>query len=696
MSENLMVIKDTEAFLQLSDYIKDFEYIAFDTETTGVHKGAEVIGFSICAESDVAFYVVLSYWCTERKQLIELETSSFVKKFFKQLQEKKLIAHNAIFDCSKIYDIYKVDLMPSVHTDTMLLAHLLDESRRNGLKELGASVYGQSAVEEKLAMQASVANNGGGLTKKNYELYKGDPDLIGVYGAKDALLTFNLFYEFLPQLMDQDLDKFFYDDECMPLLRGPSYELNTVGLKVDTAKLQQLRAQLEMDIAESGALIAHEIKDLIKDKYPATKKSNTFNINAGQQLAWLLFERLGRDCISFTEAGKSLAKALSVKLYSKKDQRAFIALLREFKGQVWAPKGSISNGRPLLLDKKIGDPWQYMCTDVDVLEAYAPEYKWVHLLATQKKNIKTLSTYVMGIQERVEYGIIRPRFNQIGTTSGRYSSTDPNFQNLPRDDKRIKECIISRPGMVFIGADYSQLEPRVFASVSQDPRLLECFAKGEDFYSVVGAPIFGIKGCSLFKDEPGSFAVKHKALRNMAKAFALATPYGTSAYRQASELGKSVAECQDIIDKYFASYPKVEAMMLESHEMAKKHGVVHSLYGRPRRIPEAKNIPHGIEHGELPYEMRTLLNLGMNHRVQSSAASIVNRAAIAFYKRISHLGLSAKIVLQVHDELVIECKEGDAEFVAATLKDCMENTTTLPGVALIANPVIAKNLGDLK
>lgn len=681
--QDLITIKTLAELDNLTEYLKDFEYVSFDTETVGLHKGAEIIGFSVCAEDNVAFYVILSHWCPISEELIELETAQGALSFFEVLKTKKIIGHNIGFDVTKVYDIYKIDLMPSVDTDTLVLAHLLDENRRVGLKDLGATLYGDSAKQEQAEMKASVIQNGGVLTKDKFELYKADADLLAKYGAKDALLTWNLFNSLVPQLTDELYD-FFYVKETMPLLKGPTQDLNTTGLKVDQDRLQALRGELEASIAESQAIIAAEIKTYVQDKYPGTTKKNLFNIGSTQQLAWLLFERLGQDFTTLTDGGREVCKKLGLKLpYTAGAKREFIKLVKLHKGQ-----------------QGIKDPWQYMCTDEDSLAPHAKKYEWVAKLLEQKKNQKMLSTYVIGIQERTEYGIVRPNFKQHGTTSGRYSCNQPNFQNLPRDDKRIKACIVSRPGSVFIGADYSQLEPRVFASVSQDKRLLECFAKGEDFYSVVGAPIFGITDCSMIKDDENSFANKHKQLRNVAKAFALATPYGVTAYRQAQALGKPEAECQSIMDQYFASYPQVELMMLESHVQVKATGVVQSLYGRPRRIPEAMGIAKAYgkntAHSELPYAARTLLNLAMNHRVQSSAASIVNRAAIAFYARARAVGVEAKIVLQVHDELVVECKDDDSGYVAELLKDCMETTTVLPGVSLIANPVIAKNLADLK
>lgn len=628
------------------------------------------------------------------------------KEVISSLIGKSLVMHNAVFDCWMVQNNYNIDLMPHVHTDTMILAHLLNENRHNGLKELGTSIFGESAREEQLAMKASVTANGGLLTKDKYELYKGDEDLIAKYGAKDTILTIKLFYLFVEQLMDEGLDKFFYEDESMPLLRGPTYDLNTTGLRVDPEKLQTLKATLEADIMSMEAFIHKEIWPHVKDKYPGDKKTNKFNIKAPQQLSWLLFEKLGNTFGTLTDGGKELCKDLGVRIpYSVKDKKELIQNLKDSTGQVhkkgeWDHKKQ-KEGRP----KKIGDYWKYLALDKKILGDLASKYEWVATLLEYRKTGKLLDTYVLGIQEKMRYNIIRSSFLQHGTTSGRYSSKAPNFQNLPRKDKRIKSCIVSRPGKVFVGADYAQLEPRVFASMSKDETLMSSFAKGLDFYSVVGAPIFNKNSCSLVKDEEGSFSVKYPDLRDKAKVVALATPYGRTANFMASEMKVKTDEAQTMIDNYFKAYPKVELMMLESHEIAKKEGRVLNLFGRPRRIPEAKEITskYGhLPHGELPYEARTLLNLAMNHRIQSTGASIMNRAAISAWKNFKSLAkddprwLEIKIVLQVHDELILEGPEALAEDMILVLKDAMESTVVLPGVDLVAEPKVAKNLADLK
>lgn len=729
--EILMVARTVEEIERIKTYLQnpDFQYVAFDTETTGLEKDCEMVGYSVAAEDKIGIYVVLAEWDAQNRELDceicfgvgtidkglkkdgrpkkrppcktckatgkvmhqdgelvrhdELKEAS--RSLFEILKTKNLIMHNSPFDIRVVRSEMDIDLMPALHTDTMELWHVLDENESAGLKEIASRLYGDDATEEKNLMKASVLANGGRWEESKKpgskkEMHKADSELFGRYGAKDTILTLKLFYDGIPELFDQGLDKFFFEEESMPLMKTATYSLNSTGVKVDMQRLKVLKAEM----TDNCTRLKREIEELIapytKDKYPAGFgiKKDQFNIGSSQQLAWLLFHRQGEVFLSLTKTGKALAKDLLGKVpYEHRAKRAFVAEVEAY-------------GK---------DPWRMMQCDSAALEEYAKKYQWCAKMLDFRGELKLLKTYVEGIEMRMQYGCIYPGFLQHGTTSGRYSSSNPNFQNLPKNDKRVKSMIVARPGRVFIGADYSQLEPRVFASVSQDPDLMGCFAKGQDFYSVVGAPIFGKEECSLFKKDKDSFAVLYEDLRDISKAFALATPYGTSAFQQAQKLKLPQKECQSIIDRYLTRYASVYAMMLESYAMVKDNGVVYSLYGRPRRIPDGLNIRRiygDLEHGELPYEARTLLNLGMNHRVQSSAASIVNRSAIAFCRRMDELGLDAKIVLQVHDEINVECREEDKDIVAYELKKAMEDTCVLPGVALIAEPKIAYNLADLK
>ncbi len=694
----LQVLDKISAIEALGEYLADKEFVAYDCETTGVQKGCEVIGFSLCADEAEAFYVILAKWDKGTQQMVYLDTKNAATALIERLKGKSLIMHNAVFDCRVAEDFFKVRLIDSLHTDTMILAHLLDENRRVGLKELGSSMFGEDATAEQAAMKKSISDNGGTITKNGYELYKGDAYLIGQYGAKDALLTYKLFTHLVPELYEQGLDKFFYEDESMPLLKGPTYELNTVGLKVDTQGLVTLKKTLEAECLEAREYIYSEIREKIKEKYPGTNKKNTFNIGSSSQIAWLLFGAYGLEINLLTKKGKDICKSLGMPIpYSPAAKREFIATVSANAGSFSSPD-AIVNGKTVK-GKKFKEPWAYIQADKEALKKHAHKYKWIEKLLEYQKKQKILNTYVEGIEERVNYGVIQPSFLQHGTTSGRYSSRNPNFQNLPRDDKRVKGLIIARPGKVFVGADYSQLEPRVFAYFSRDEKLKAAFKSAEDFYSVIGMEVFDKTDCTPFKEgSDDAFGIKYKKLRDISKVIALSSTYGSTAFKLSKTIGKSTADTQAVMDAYFERFPGVAQMMLNSHAKAKEVGYVTNLFGRPRRMPEAKRINklYGDRpHGELPYEARNILNLAVNHQIQSTGASIVNRAAIQFHLYIKQAGIDAKLVVQVHDSLVVECKEQDAANVAILLEEAMINTVKLEGVELEAIPKIGKSLAEV-
>jgi DNA polymerase-1 len=694
MKPELIVIDTLKGLKALGEYLYDFEYIAYDCETTGLTQRHEVIGFSVCAEESKAFYVILHKFDGQLKPIAEEGYQEEAKLLVQYLKSFKLIMHNGVFDSMMAEAYFKVRLIESLHTDTMILAHLLDENRRIGLKELGTSMYGEDSTEEAKLMKASVAANGGTLTKDAYEMYKADSHLMGRYGAKDAWLTYKLFLDLVPELYKQGLEDFFYKDESMPLLRGPTYELNTTGLQVDTKGLTQLKKTLEAECLEAKDFIYQEIAVHIKQKYPGTTKKNTFNIGSSGQLSWLLFGQLGFEFNTLTKGGRKVCKELGLKPYTAAGKRAFIAECLKLESSVSQLEATV-NGKKIRA-KKYKAPWGYIAVDKTTLKKFAPRIKWVEKLLEYQRKTKLLNTYVEGIEERTAYGIIQPSFLQHGTTSGRYSSRSPNFQNLPRDDKRIKGIIVPRTNKTFIGADYSQLEPRVFAYFSGDKRLLASFDGRSDFYSVIGMDVFGKTDCTPQKDgSPEAFGIRYKSLRDLSKTIALASTYGATARQLAPTTGKTVEDTQQDIDNYFEAFPGVAQMMLDSHATAKKDGQVTNLFGRPRRMPEAKriNILYGkTQHADLPYEARSLLNLSVNHRIQSTAASIVNRAAIKLYNDCKEAKIDCKLVLQVHDSLVIEGNIQDAEKIKELMKNAMEQAVVLEGIALEALPKIGNSL----
>jgi DNA polymerase-1 len=694
MKSDLIIIDTLSGLHEVQNYVNTYDIIAFDTETTGLTKRHEIIGFSICADEGKAYYIILAKWDKTLQVLEYLPYLKEVKILIESLKGKSLVMHNGLYDCMMSEAYFKISLIDSLHTDTMVLAHLLNENRRIALKELAKEYFGEDSTKEAELMKASVIENGGQWNNDNKEMYKADYRLLAKYGAQDALLTYRLFLKLVPELYDQGLNKFFYEDESMPLLRTATYDLNTTGLQVDTNALITLKKTLEAECAEDKAFIFQEIAPHIKDKYPGTNKKNTFNIGASQQLAWLLFGQLNLEFSYLTDGGKKACKSMNIKPpYTFTAKRNFIALCQNNKDAIQQPEVLI-NGKKVRA-KKFKDPWAYIAVDKETLTKLSSKYKWIERLLSYQRKLKILNTYVKGIEDKIQYGVINPSFNQCGTTSGRYSSSKPNFQNLPRDEKRVKQFIVTRPGRVFVGADMSQLEPRIFAYYSKDEKLLEAFKGKDDFYSVIGIETFEILDSKPTKED---FGVKYKGLRDVSKVIALATTYGSTAYQLAPTIKKTVDQTQEVIDNYFEKFPGVAEMMLEAHRLAKKDGQVINYFGRPRRMPDAKiiNKLYGdVPHGELPYEARNLLNLSVNHRIQSTAASIMNRAMIRLSSNVKELGLSAKMVVQVHDSIVMECDSQDAETISLLLQDALENTNKLEGIDFEAIPRIGLNLSEV-
>lgn len=688
----IRTVKDIES---LAGLLEAADFIAVDCETTGLTKSDQVIGLSFCCNESEAHYIVLAEWSTADSKLVDLGLYDAAKALLERIKGRSLIMHNGTFDCIMIEAFFKVSLIESLHTDTLILAHLLNENRKNGLKELAKQYFGDSSTKEAEEMKASVEANGGSVTKDTYEMFKADSSILGKYGAQDALLTYKLFYILVDDLYEQGLDKFFYEEESMPLLRGPTYELNNTGLRMDQGAVNTLKKTLQAECLEAKAFIMSEISAHIAERFPGTNKKNTFNLGSNYQLAWLLFGKLELEFGTLTDGGKDVCYRMLGKLpYTAAEKRAFIATCIATIGHIY--EAEVKTPTKTIRAKKVREPWYYTAVDNKTLGKLAPKYQWIAKLLEYQKKTKILNTYVIGFEERTRYGVVNPSFLQHGTTSGRYASRGPNLQNLPRDDKRVKGCIVPRPGNVFVGADYSQLEPRVFAYFSKDSRLLAAFDGTNDFYSVIGMEVFGKKDCTPQKEgSPDAFGVKYKKLRDLAKVIALASVYGATPNQLMSTTGKTREETKKDMDAYFRRFPGVLGLMEESHNIAKTTGRVSNLFGRLRRIPEAKNIDAGAKHTDLPYEARKLLNLSTNHRIQSTAASIVNRSAIRFCELKKEHNIECKIVVQVHDSLVVECREEDAETVSLLLQGAMENTVHLEGIALEAIPQIGNNLSKV-
>ncbi|WP_213951081.1 DNA polymerase I [Tepidanaerobacter syntrophicus] len=372
-------------------------------------------------------------------------------------------------------------------------------------------------------------------------------------------------------------------------------DMEHAGIKVDLGKLQELSAKF----GEKLDLLTKEIYELA---------GTEFNINSPKQLGEILFEKLLLPVIKKTKTGYS--------------------------------------------------------TDAEVLEKLRPLHPIIDKILDYRFVMKMKSTYADGLAALVdkETSRIYTSFNQTVTTTGRISSTEPNLQNIPvktEEGKHIRGVFTADgPGHLLLSGDYSQIELRVLAHMSEDPGLIDSFLKGEDIHTRTASEVFGVP---LEEVTP--------SLRNKAKAVNFGIIYGISDYGLAQNLGISNQEAKEYIDAYFKRYPKVKDFIRETIASARIQGYVTTLLNRRRYIPDINSKNYHLRS----FAERTAVNTP----IQGSAADIIKIAMVNVYKALKENGLGAKILLQVHDELILDSRQEELSKVKDILKDCMEHAFSL-------------------
>ena len=314
-------------------------------------------------------------------------------------------------------------------------------------------------------------------------------------------------------------------------------------------------------------------------------------------------------------------------------------------------------------------------TNAEVLEDLKDLHPAVSLLLEYRTLAKLKSTYADGLQGCVaDDGRIHTTFNQTETRTGRISSLEPNLQNIPvrtNEGKHLREFFVAENGKVLVDADYSQIELRVLASMSGDENMISAFKSGVDIHTATAAQVFGL-----------SVEMVTPVLRSRAKAVNFGIVYGIGAFSLAKDIGVSRKEADNYIKSYLATYPKVSAYMENTINDAKLNGYVTTLFGRKRYLPELSNSNGMIRaFGE---------RVARNAPIQGTAADIIKLAMVKVFNRLENEVPTAKLILQVHDELIVECDEKDAQKVCDLLKCEMEAAADL-AVTLTADAAFGKN-----
>ncbi|HWW62343.1 MAG TPA: DNA polymerase I, partial [Thermoanaerobaculia bacterium] len=361
------------------------------------------------------------------------------------------------------------------------------------------------------------------------------------------------------------------------------------GIRIDVALLRTMSETMGRQIAELE-------RDIYKEA------GSEFNINSPQQLGHILFEKLNYPVIKKTKT----------KTFS---------------------------------------------TSVDVLEELATHgFAVPKLILAHRELHKLKSTYIDSLPQLIgDDGRVHTTFNQAVAATGRLSSSDPNLQNIPirtQTGREIRRAFIADEGNVLLSADYSQVELRILAHMSQDESLIETFRRGADIHRATASKMFNIPEEELTAEQ-----------RRGAKVINFGVLYGMSAFRLSNELNISTAQAKDWIEAYFARYPKIHEYLEKTLAEARSTGKVTTLFGRVRYIPEIHNRSFTVRGNAE--------RMAINAPIQGTAADLLKLAMIALERKLE--GTPARMLLTVHDEIVIETAEASATDVAGIVKETMEN-----------------------
>lgn len=763
--KSYVTVTTRETYVQMIEHINAHDLIAFDTETDGLNpRRNKIIGFSVSGEEGSGYYMPTILWngLDTVDATIDGKCAHELAKFaIKKLVDKKVIAHNFSFDGRFVKNFYGIDLISSLHCDTILLAHTLDEDgpgfmfgKSFGLKEIAMSIQSKigidvssSAKEEQIRLKQSIKNRGGSITQENYEIWKAELSVLSEYAAADTDLTLRIYNYFMKKLEEEGLEKFFFEEEVMPLYKEVTIPMEEHGLRLDMPLIEQSRIDISLDMKKYESLVTQELikNDYVKqwilykakEAFPPTNKSTfvqTLIKTVGIPLP--KSEKTNRYSVSpanvsslpdseykqFLTHGKEelldpmIVNSICLQLWKEQNDGTFFNI--QSKDQMGEIAFDVLGHSPTSYTPK-GKP-QF---DDDMIQSIAEKENWAKNLRIYNRLLKIKSTYIDRFYEGQENGRYYAYYKQHATVSGRYGS---DMQQLPRpkeegeDDEivvkytnLVRAFFIPKEENVYIDCDYESLEPHTFAHVSGDEGLKDIFRNNWDFYSTIAIKTEKLDQYSPDKKADNFLRKLAPSVRNKAKAYALGIPYGMGAYALGKNLNVSTKEAKKLVDGYLNGFPELKTWMELSEKQAKTEGFVKTQVGRVRHLKKVKNIHDNIGDAIMDWNVKkdlerqfgadevkkisrdyiNGLNNAKNYQIQSLAASIVNRAAIAINREFANKGIVGLVVAQIHDQLVIEVDKAHKEEAAKIVQHCMENTTKL-SIDLKAPPSISYNMRD--
>lgn len=488
----------------------------------------------------------------------------------------------------------------------------------------------------------------------------------GEYSLLEPGITDSAFFETLGHCFsDKSVPKYLYDAK-KTLHKADGYGTRISGY--EDVRLKQYLADQALDRESETDLL--ELKKLPAD-FPACSLV-VLNKSLTEELSLLgmseLYEKIELPLVGvlfeMEKTGVLVDKAALESLGKK-----FSAEVNDYSAKIYEEAGekfNINSPKQLavVLFEKMCIPYpkktKKYSTSAEILESLRYNYPIVDYILKYRAVSKLLGTYVEGLGKLIcADGRIRTEYKQMMTATGRLSSAEPNLQNIPvreQEGKELRAIFIAGEGKTLVSADYSQIELRLMAHFSADPNMLDIYNRGGDIHAMTASLVFGVP---LEEVTP--------EMRRKAKAVNFGIIYGISEYGLSESVHCSVKEAKKFIESYFASFPKVKEFVDKTVEDAKKSGEVHTLFGRRRKISELSSSNFMTRSfGE---------RAAMNTPLQGSAADIIKIAMISVSEKLK--GTNAKLILQIHDELIVECPDEEVENVKNILVDCMENAAQL-------------------
>lgn len=634
---------------------KEMAYFSLGLATINVHSPVEITLKDCILKTPFPYAL--------REKFAELEFKSLVtKNIFEESAEKNHDKENDNETINKTVEEYFPDSAKEVvalleNSDAERIACYWDNS--------GLRIYVPSVENQSLEYVLPVKS---GLLDVGFYDYQLIPLLSSIYAGKKRVISYNT-KEVMHRLEEYEIEhSAAYDDisilKCiadgLSNSDGLDFCLQYFGLseKNKAYGLYYLYESYIKNLRKSERELYEQIElPLVRTLYNMEKQGVCINESALRE---------------FSEKYNAEIAVLLEKIYELAGERFNVNSTQQL-GKILFEKLKIGAG-----SKKNKDSKSYKTT-AEELEKYAADSEIVRCLLRYRKIQKINSTYIEGFKPLIVKGRVHTTYNQSNTQTGRLSSANPNLQNIPvRTDegRELRKLFTAREGNVLIDADYSQIELRLLAHFSGCKELIQAYCEGKDIHAITAAQVFNVP---LKEVTP--------QMRRDAKAVNFGIIYGISAFGLATDLNISTKRAQEYITRYFETYSDVKSYMDGNVEKANRDGFVETLFGRRRVINEMRSSNYNVRSfGE---------RAAMNMPLQGSSADIIKKAMIQVEAKLREGGYKAQLVLQVHDELVIDCPQTEIEPVSKILKYEMENAVSLR-VPLTVEIGIGKNWYETK